>query len=317
MVARASDSFPFLLSGFTMARNAAKFAFPIAESVASILPIVGEFVIALDPGDPDDDTVARLAALPQEKLHIIPRKWDDALFKGGKILAHETNVALDACKGRWCFYLQADELVHEQDWAVIVEACERYADDPRVEGLLFKYRHFWGDYNHAFQDFHGWYRKEIRVVKNGLGIRSIISAQSFRHSDDRKLKVVEIPAYIHHYGWVRPPSVMAGKKREHDVLHKGKKQANAIHDALKPAFDYGPLGRIQTYNGTHPAVLQDWMAQMNWAHELNQGKAPIPDDRPKFKHEKGKYIWLTRLERLLGRGISDYSNWEIAKGVKW
>ena len=32
-----------------------------------------------------------------------------------------------------------DEVLHEQYYPVILEAMNRYQDDPRVEGLLFRY----------------------------------------------------------------------------------------------------------------------------------------------------------------------------------
>ena len=45
-----------------------------------------------------------------------------------------------------------------------------------VEGLLFDYLHFFGDYDHL-QTGQGWYRREIRMIRNGLGIRSVRDAQ--------------------------------------------------------------------------------------------------------------------------------------------
>jgi hypothetical protein len=77
---------------------------------------------------------------------------------------------LDECSGDWCFYIQADEVVHEDDLPVIRQRCEQLLDDERVEGLLFDYIHFFGDYDH-YMSSHGWYKKEIRIVKNGLGVR--------------------------------------------------------------------------------------------------------------------------------------------------
>ncbi|NIM50562.1 MAG: hypothetical protein GTO22_15145, partial [Gemmatimonadales bacterium] len=48
------------ISGFSFARNAVKFYYPIREAILSILPIVDEFVLALAEGDPDDTTRERV-----------------------------------------------------------------------------------------------------------------------------------------------------------------------------------------------------------------------------------------------------------------
>ena len=37
------------------------------------------------------------------------------------------------------------------------ESCLR---DMRIEGLLFDYKHFFGDYDH-YQTAHGWYRRDL------------------------------------------------------------------------------------------------------------------------------------------------------------
>ena len=152
------------ISGFTMVRNADKFYFPIKESIMSILPIVDEFVIALGAGDETDRTEALIRSINSEKIKIIPRVWDEKAMVDAKIYADETNFALENCSGDWCFYLQADECVHEEDHEKIKLACAQNLDLENVDALLFNYRHFWGDYDH-YLPYHGWYRQEIRLFK--------------------------------------------------------------------------------------------------------------------------------------------------------
>jgi hypothetical protein len=89
---------------------------------------------------------------------------------------------MKACSGDWLFYLQADEVVHEEDLPLIQARCEELLHDMDVEGLLFDYRHFWGDYQH-YHTGHGWYPHEIRIVRNVPKIHSYQSAQSFRYSE--------------------------------------------------------------------------------------------------------------------------------------
>lgn len=167
------------VSGFTMVRNADRLYFPMKESIQSVLPLVDEFVIALGEGDDGDDTLAIINEINSEKIIVYPRIWSEESFKESRIFAEETNFALSKCKGEWCIYIQADEVIHEDDYNKIQVGMEKHRNNPEIDGLLFNYLHFWGDYNH-FLPFHGWYKHEIRIIKNNRGIYSYKDAQSFR-----------------------------------------------------------------------------------------------------------------------------------------
>src|SRR5450759_1094182 len=124
-------------------------------------------------GNSDDGTLDLIKSIGNEKIIIIETVWNDTLREGGRVLAMETNKAMDAIPddSDWCFYIQADEVVHEKFHPIILNEMERRIDQPDVEGLLFNYLHFWGTY-----DFVGvgreWYRREIRVIRNNKSIRS-------------------------------------------------------------------------------------------------------------------------------------------------
>ena len=170
-----------------------KLYYPIKEAILSILPIADEVVLALAEGDPDDSTRELVESIGDPRVRIVEAIWDEE--SGARAYSQLTNVALDQCGGDWCFYVQADEVVHEDDLPVIRARCEQVRDDGRVEGLLFEYLHFFGDYEH-YQTSNGWYRKKIRIIRNGLGIRSVRDAQSFRYPDERRLTVAHSGARI-------------------------------------------------------------------------------------------------------------------------
>lgn len=308
-----------------MCRNAHKLYYPIRAVIESILPIVDEFVVALGEGDPDDRTLEEIQKIGSDKIRIVHTVWDIKAYPNGMENAHQTDIAKSHCTGDWVFYLQADELVHEKYHANIVKACQTNLNDQRVEGLLFNYLHFWGDYDH-YVNYHGWYPQEIRIVRNDPGIHSFESAQSFRRIPDFdgksyrkkegtiKLRVKETDAWIYHYGWVRPPSLMQSKTRALDTIHKGKQGADNLHSGRSLNFDYGNLSRLPVFKGTHPEVLKEWIESFDWQDELHYEKDYKPS-RPPVKHEKFKYILLTWLEQNLfgGRQIMGYSNWHLLK----
>lgn len=171
------------ISGFSMGRNTAKLYYPVKQSIESILPLVDEFVFALGDCEADDRTRAEIESINSDKVKIIDTVWDLQKYPRGMEHAHQTDIAREACSGDWLFYLQADEVVHENDLPVIRKRCDDLLNNTLVQGLIFNYLHFWGDYEH-YHKSHGWYKKEIRIVRNDPQIHSWQSAQSFRRIPD-------------------------------------------------------------------------------------------------------------------------------------
>jgi glycosyltransferase involved in cell wall biosynthesis len=290
------------ISGFSFTRNAVKLGYPVKEAITSILPIVDEFVLAYAKGDVDDATLEVVESIGDARIRVVEGPWEEDRM-GARAYSHLTNVALDECSGDWCFYIQADEVVHEDDLPVIKQRCEQSLNDERVEGLLFDYIHFFGGYDH-YMSSHGWYKKEIRIIKNGLGIRSVRDAQSFRHPGDRRIDVARAHARIFHYGWVRPPRVMQSKDKEFKAHRKGRATVERFYELEPDELDYGPLGRLPVYEGTHPAVMRERIAQMDWADKLRLEDPPGLKRRFLHKDERPKYRILSAIERWTGLDLN-------------
>ena len=184
--------------------------------------------------------------------------------------------------------------------------------NPDVEGLLFDYQHFWGDYDHVHRS-HGWYQREIRIVRNDPNIHSWESAQSFRYILDfdgkryrqkegtRKLNVAKVHAEVFHYGWVRPPRLMRKKMKALRNIHHGKDGAEAIFEQEPLDFDYGDLSRIAKFQGTHPKVMEGFIQRFDWGDQLRYSGGNSKD-RKLFKHERLKYRLLSWVENHLRGG---------------
>ena len=251
------SSVPPLISGFTVVRSAIDLGYPVVESIRSILPIVDEFVVGV--GQSDDGTRALVDSIGDPKLRVFDSHWDLARPRGGRILAEKTNEALDQCRGVWGFYLQADEVVHEQDLAAIREACERYRDDRRVEGILFRYVHFYGGYD-VVSTARSAYRHEVRIVRRSANPRSVGDAQSFLADGERKLWVKPSGATIYHYGWVQPPAGIRAKQSNQAALYENPKFA-------PPPEPQGPrqIYGLRPFRGSHPAVMRERVQAQDWA----------------------------------------------------
>ena len=290
------------VSGFTFVKNAVKYGYPVVESITSILPIVDEMVVCL--GDSEDSTNELIASIGSDKIRTVHSVWDDRLREEGKVLAVETDkaIAATADDSDWLFYIQADEVVHEQYLPVIKAAMERYLDDRRVEGLLFNYHHFYGSYKYI-GDGRKWYSKEIRVIRNNKNIHSYRDAQGFRWADDRKLNVKLIDAYIYHYGWVRNPLTMQQKYADFSKLWTGQpaegKELKA--KAKEEQFDYSKIDSVTLFEGTHPAVMKELVKKEDWNFDMDIKKK-------NFKNTKHRVLYFAW--KNFGWRPFEYSNYK-------
>jgi glycosyltransferase involved in cell wall biosynthesis len=289
------------ISGFTFVRNAVKFDYPVVEAILSILPICDEVIVAV--GNSDDDTLGLIQSINSPKIKIIETVWDDSLRKGGQVLAVETDKALAAVSpdADWCFYIQGDEVVHEQYLPIIKQAMEDNLNQKTIEGLLFKYTHFYGSYQYVADSFK-WYRREIRVIRNTGKIRSYKDAQGFRTTDNQKLRVKMIDAYIYHYGWVKPPEIQREKMKSSINFWGEGHNISEIHKELE-AFDYSEIDSLSLFKDTHPKVMQARIERVNWLFDFD-----IKVKKLSFKNRVKMAI-----EKLTGWRIGEYRNYRLLK----
>lgn len=266
------------------------------EAILSVLPLCNELVIAV--GKSDDDTLNFIKSIDSPKIKIINTIWDENLRKGGEVLASETNKALAAVDSNadWCIYIQGDECFHEKDYPNILSAMQQWKNEKNVEGLLFKYYHFYGSYDFV-ADSRRWYRNEIRIIKNNIGVKSWKDAQGFR-IDGRKLKVKQVDASVYHYGWVRQPKNMMLKNAEAGKLWHSDEYLNKKFD-INNAFDYTEIDSVKRFESTHPAVMQKKIESKNW----------IFDRDPNVKNYNLKYRILHFIEKKTGWRIGENKNY--------
>ena len=136
-----------IISGFTFIRNGVELGYPFIESIQSILPIVDEFVIAV--GKSSDDTLERIQALNEPKIRIIETIWNEKMGDRGFVYAQQKMIAQYSCLGDWAFYLEGDELLHENELSTIRATIEAHHHDLNVEAFIFNYLHFLPHYNYV------------------------------------------------------------------------------------------------------------------------------------------------------------------------
>ncbi|MCA4893815.1 MAG: glycosyltransferase family 2 protein [Cytophagales bacterium] len=283
------------IAGFTIVRNAVKYDYPIVEAITSVLPLCDEFIVSVGSGE--DNTLDLILAINSPKIRIIHTIWDDTLREGGRVLAVETDKAFQSVSpdADWCFYIQADEVVHEKYYDTIRQAMAKYKENKEVDGLLFHYKHFYGSYDYVGESWN-WYRREIRIVRNEKSIFSYRDAQGFRKKPNKKLSVKLIDAYIYHYGWVRDPRAMQHKQRAFSSLYHDDNWVDE-HVAKAAEFDYSQIDSLALFLDTHPSVMAKRISEKNWKFD--------------FDVSKKNYSLKERIKRLVGFRIGEYKNYKI------
>jgi glycosyltransferase involved in cell wall biosynthesis len=288
--------------GFAIIRNAVKLDYPVVEAIRSILPLCDEVVVAV--GNSEDNTIDVVRNIDLKKIRVVETVWDDVQREGGRVLALETDKAFAAVSSDadWCFYIQADEVLHEKYIPVVRKAMQTWLNDPRVEGLLFNYRHFYGSYDYV-GDSWKWYRREIRIVRNDKAIFSYRDAQGFRKRPNEKLRVKLMNAEIYHYGWVREPKAMRRKQKAFSQLYHNDQWLEE-NIPQEEDFDYGGIDSLAKFDGTHPEVMQARIRRLNWVFDHDLSK-----NRLSFREQLKRVA--SRL--MLGYRLGEYRNYKLVK----
>ena len=133
------------ISGFTFIRNGTILGYPFIESINSILPICDEFIIAVGPSE--DNTLARLRKIKSKKIKIIETQWNEKMADRGFVYAQQKMIAQFNCSGDWAFYLEGDEIIHENDLSAVKKAMKENLNNFNIDALVFDYYHFFYIYH--------------------------------------------------------------------------------------------------------------------------------------------------------------------------
>jgi len=111
------------VSCFSFIRDGVHLGYPFVESIRSALPLCDEFVVAA--GKSRDDTLEQLRAMNEPKLRIIETTWNENMRSHGFVYGQQKMIAQYNCTGDWAFYLEGDEILHEQEIDTIRAAMQK------------------------------------------------------------------------------------------------------------------------------------------------------------------------------------------------
>ncbi len=278
------------ISGFTFIRNGTSLGFPFIESIMSLLPLVQEFVIAVGKGE--DDTLQRILAINNSKIRVIETSWNERMSDRGFVYAQQKMIAQYACTGDWAFYLEGDEVVHEDDLASIRASVDLHHANPQVEALVFDYLHFYGT-PEFISISPGWYRRECRLIRNT--IRSYAPDGQYwlvmhQHKRPRFPQAALANARIFHYGWVRKQEQMQAKLNQVAKYWKDSSPMQINY------ANFDPLA-VEKFAATHPKLMAHWIA--------NEAESQLVfNPNYQLTTKEKKYRFSKKVERLTGLDFS-------------
>jgi hypothetical protein len=286
-----------VLSGFTLVRNAVHLNFPIVATIRSALAVCDEVVVNV--GKSDDATRDVVAGIGDPRVRIIDTVWD--MSKGDATLAAETQRAMDACRGAWGIYIQADEVLHETGAHILQEKVAEWDRDARVEGLLVNYLHFYGGFD-LIATNRRWYPREVRCIRLGRDIHPYQGAQGFRVGPERrKIRARPTDARMFHYGWARPAGAINEKLTITQRMYPWA--ADRLERARRrETLDWIPL--LRPFTGSHPAAVREWIAAC-------KQQPPIEIAPPRFKPSYLRYYVSDWIERLTGARLFEFRNYVV------
>ncbi len=113
------------ISAFTMVKDAIKQGYPFAESIASALPICDELLVS--DGFSTDGTYEMLQKIEtlNKKIKIYQQEW---IRKTLTVIADVSNDLRKKCQFEYLFYIQAPEIIHENNIATLRALPEMFPD---------------------------------------------------------------------------------------------------------------------------------------------------------------------------------------------
>ena len=276
------------VSAFTFIKNGQLLGYPFIQSIKSILPIVDEFVINVGLGD--DNTLDEIKKINDSKIRIIQSCWNDNMKDRGFVYGQQKMVAQYNCTGDWAFYIEGDEIYHENDLDKIYMSMKDNLNNSNVEALIFDFYHFYGNGN-SYLDSPGWYRSEARIIKNSL--RTYAPDGLFwlvldSNKVGRYPKAKHTGAKCYHYGWVRSEAEM-NLKSEKVQKYWGEKAKKIDYSKMDQSI-------IKEFNGSHPKIIKDWLPNDNEVFKA--------DTNYKLSKKQKRHRVMIIIEKFLGLELS-------------
>jgi hypothetical protein len=276
------------VSAFTFIKNGQLLGYPFVQSIKSVLPIVDEFVINV--GKSEDNTLKIINSIASSKIRVIESVWNEGMQEKGYIYGQQKMIAQFNCTGDWLFYIEGDEVYHENDLQLILESMEENYNNTEVEALVMDFYHFYGN-EITLLDSPGWYRSEARIVKSSVrsyapdGLFWVILNSSRK---GRYPKAKKTQAHCYHYGWIRTENQMNLKSKKVQK-YWSREPVSIDYSQIDPSI-------IRLFKGSHPKIMNDFFIKNTGIFQASKNYKITFKDR--------KHRMMKKIENVFGVSLS-------------
>lgn len=246
------------LGGSLFIRNAIRFDYCVIESICSLLGVC-DHVVVLECSS-DDETLKLLRSISSPKLSIYSdAPW--AVAPDCSRLSMLANLAKERVDARYHFMLQADEVIHESSYPVI----ERYIKNRIDHSVSVRRINFYGDSNRHVRYDIPMHEKPCDDHPTRLGdieLNALGDGESIEKIND----VFDENIIVCHYGFVRDGLKLVNRTVESLKWFHSHPQADIRFNQMQAdgQYRYSDIMRddqLQSYQGTHPKVIQHWLEE--------------------------------------------------------
>jgi hypothetical protein len=260
------------VTGVLSISNGSGLQYPYPVVVHSLMRMCDDVIVGVDPEFPLDRKTLESFDLENDGLQIVDAPWDRTNRNGGTEIAVQMDKLVDIAQEQgsgWVVVMQADELLHDDDFPMFKAFMQRYLDTP-TNGFSMERIYFWKDLDTVRED---WKADLVRVFKPGTYSfmaegtdKSGMFSAAVKPGEEIKL-----PYKIYHYSRVDSPMVISKRVRNLDALFHPDEALIAVDDL--PAYDFVTReydnfakaglptevsGEVKPYKDTHPIGVREW-----------------------------------------------------------
>lgn len=256
-----------LLSGHMPLHLGERHDYPWREVILSALPIVDEFVLLVSETD-EDGTLAAAKAFAAEhrKVRLIAHDWWNPARREFA-LADGTDMCIEACHGTFHLALQADEVIHENQYATL----RGIAENGSWPWAMFGRLNFFGSFDLVNVNRDRWPCEVVRLGRRDL------YPQLRSHGDATHLGIVrDYDAVLHprldardlvqfwHYSYSRRPGSYLKRQKAMADLYRLPEDPRLVRCREAGHMDWFsvvPRSEFVPVPGPHPKVMHAWIEE--------------------------------------------------------
>jgi len=298
------------ISGYTQTRNCIEQNYPWEQSIKSLLGFCDEVVIV--DGGSTDGTWERLLEIAKVDQRVKPfqfiRDWNDkrfALFNG-----QQKAEARKKCTGDFCWQVDIDEVVHEDDYQKIKDLARKFPKD--MDLICLPVIEYWGGPEKIRVDVNPWKwrlsRNNPRITHGLPKSHRLFDAEGTMYSagsdgddyiySDTLENVPSVSFYTREVDSARNAAIQGNK----EALSAYQGWLNSVVQNLPGVYHYSWYDlerKIHTYKGF-------W--SKHWASLYNQVQEDVPENN-KFFDKKWSEVTDEEVKTLAHKMKQELGGW--------